>query len=152
WTSSSSTVGRNSPDAQAASRSSSAASIRPSSAESSSPAPASTRAWAREPARSYGARRQSKWTGRDRRGTASAGQPRTRPPHRRVEPSVSDWSFTLPTLAGEAGVARRGEPARQAPQIDEPLGERLVEHVSLVVRGETEVVQARLGAAAGDRR
>src|SRR4051794_41888114 len=83
-------VGRNSPDAQAASRSSRAASIRPSSSGSSSPARARTRAWAREPAMSYGASRQSNWTLTDSRASASAGPPANRPPQSRVGADEGD--------------------------------------------------------------
>src|SRR5262249_44313063 len=67
-----------------ASRSSSAASIWANSSSVSSPARFSTRACAREPARSYGASRQSKWTDRDRAASASDGPPAKRPPHSRV--------------------------------------------------------------------
>ena len=94
-TSSSSTVGRNAPEAQAASRSSSAASIRPSSSGSSRPAPARTRACAREPARSYGARRQSNCTLTDSRASASAGPPANRPPQRLVRLVAALFSVRL---------------------------------------------------------
>ena len=40
----------------------------------------------------------------------------------------------------------------QAPQLDEALGQRLVERVAGVVGGQAEVVQAGLGAPAGDHR
>ena len=55
---------------------------RPSSSSSvSSPALCSTRAWAREPARSYGASRQSKWVDRDSASSSGLGPPANRPPH-----------------------------------------------------------------------
>src|SRR3954447_25384334 len=119
-------VGRNSPEAQAASRSSRAASILPNSSGSSSPAAASTRAWAREAAMSYGASRQSNWTLTDSRARASAGPPENRPPHSEV--------FSVTTLSLPA--AGHGRPARSrdapfavfagvAGPVGEFLGERL---------------------------
>ena len=87
-TSSSATVGRNDPFAQARSRSSRALSIELSSASVSSPARCSTRACAREARRSYRASRQSNWTLTDSRASASAGPAPNRPPHSRVGPST----------------------------------------------------------------
>src|SRR5882757_7180481 len=84
WTSSSAGVPRNSPERTAASRSSSAPSSCASSSSVSSVARCSTRAWARDPARSYGASRQSKCTDSDSAASASEGPPAKRPPQSRV--------------------------------------------------------------------
>ena len=57
------------------------------------------------------------------------------------------------TLEGVAdGVTRGGHPAGQRPQLHEALGQRLVEGVAGVVGGHAVVVQAGLGAPAGDHR
>src|SRR6266545_1978171 len=119
-TSSSSTLGRNSPDA-------------------------------RDAARSYGASRQSNCTLMLSRASASAGVPANRPPHSRVGvlgPSgrPGDPLVRLVcslTALPYAGVPGRGETAGQAPQLDETLGQGLVERVTGVVGGQPEVVQAR---------
>lgn len=95
-TSSSATVGRNSPDLHASSRSSRAPSMRSSSSAVSSPARLSTRACAREPSRSYGASRQSNWTLTESRASASDGPPSNRPPHRRVGALVTEILFFPP--------------------------------------------------------
>ena len=138
-TSSSPSAGRNAPAATSSPSRSRPSSIAASVASSSSPAACSTRAWARDPAMSCGASRQSKWVDLDRAARASAGPPANRPPHR-----------LTPGRAGRS--LRRHRPCRrsrpdgdlagQAPQLDEALGLALVEGVALVVGRQVEVVEA----------
>ena len=61
---------------------------------SSRPAPWSTRAWARDPAMSCRASRQSKWVDLDRAASASAGPPANRPPHSAALVGLSVGSVT----------------------------------------------------------
>ena len=127
------------------------------------PRAASTRACAREPARSYGASRQSNWTLTDSRASASAGPPANRPPHRlvRLVPALfsvrllSSTPAIVNVTAASHPTGRPGPAAsrrRQAPELHEALGQRLVEGVAGVVGGHAEVVEAGLGAPAGDHR
>ncbi len=85
-TSSSATVPVKLPSATSAASLSSPSCIRVSSSAVSRPAPCSTRAWAREPAMSYGARRQSKCTEAESFARASAGPAAKRPPQSRTSP------------------------------------------------------------------
>ena len=59
------------------------------------------------------------------------------------------WWLTI-TRAAQPGVPGGGHLARQAPELHEALGQGLVEGVAGVVGGHAEVVQAGLGAPAGD--
>lgn len=85
-TSSSAMVPTKEPSATSASSWSRPASIRVSSSSSRRFALCSTRAWARDPAMSYGASRQSKWTDADSLASASAGPSAKRPPQSRTSP------------------------------------------------------------------
>src|SRR5919202_2993933 len=149
-TSSSSGTGTNAPEATSASSRSSAASSPSSWSAVSRPAACRTRACARDPARSYDASTQSKCTDADRAASAADGPPANRPPQRLTgaagEPGSS--AVTVGSPPAEPRVAGGGQLARQAPQLDEALGERLVERVAGVVGREVEVVQALLAAPA----
>src|SRR5690625_1954988 len=154
WTSSSSGAGVKAPETTSASSRSSASSMPVSSSSSSSPAVASARAWAREPAMSWRARRQSNWVERDSSVSASAGAPVKRPPHRLsgASPMVGRLQGAGAEVDGvaEGGVARGGELGGHAVDLDEALGVGLVEGVAGVVGGEVEVVEAGVAAATGD--
>ncbi len=96
-TSSSAIVPWKSPEATSRSSASRPSSIRLSSSPVSSPAVCRTRAWAREPAMSYGARRQSKWTDAESFSRASAGPSAKRPPQRRTSSLSALSLFSLLT-------------------------------------------------------
>src|SRR5450830_446380 len=159
WTSSSSGAGRKAPDATSARSRSSASTIPASSPSSSRPAPWSTCACAIEPAMSCPARRQSKCVDFDSAASASAGPPENRPPHRLTRPAAAP-AGTAPADSGtddptgvaeilgvaEPHIPRGGQLRRQAIDLDEAAGGRLVERVAGVVRREVEVVQARVAA------
>src|SRR5581483_8099255 len=139
-TSSSATVPVKAPDSTSASSRSSPSSIRVSSSSVSSPALCSTRAWAREPAMSYGASRQSKCTDAESAASASDGPSAKRPPHSRV--SFAMRSALEVTLGGDL--------RRHAVDVDEALGRGLVEGVAGVVRGQVEVVERLPRPPSGD--
>ena len=80
--------------------------------------------------------RPARRPGRPRTGRPTAAASRARSVH--VSPS--------------AGRGRAASRLRQAPQLHEALGQRLVEGVAGVVGGQVEVVQRLLAAAAVDRR
>ena len=82
WTSSSSSAGVNAPESTSASRRSRPSIIPSRCSSERSPAACRTRAWAREPAMSCGARRQSKWVLFDSAASAWSGPPAKRPPQR----------------------------------------------------------------------
>ena len=63
----------------------------------------STRAWAREPARSYGASRQSKWVDRDSASSSGLGPPANRPPQSLPFRRSRAASSLLVTRHGPAG-------------------------------------------------
>src|SRR5690606_3481061 len=153
WTSSSSGGGAKAPETTSASSRSSASSIPPRSVSSSRPAAASARAWAREPAMSCRARRQSKWVERDSSVRASAGPPLNRPPHRLsgASPMVGRLEGAGAHVHGvaEGGVPGRGELGRHAVDLDEALGVGLVEGVARVVGREVEAGQAGVACATG---
>src|SRR5690625_6231400 len=105
---------------------------------SKSPARCRTRACAREPAMSCRASRQSKCVDFDKAAKASAGPPLKRPPHRLVR-------FSLTRITTQVNRALRGDLGRQAEQVDEALGQRLIESIALVVGGQVVAVEARIG-------
>ena len=102
-----------------------------------SPCAPSMRTWAREPARSSGARRRStarlsvNATRSSRRGCRRAGRARGDGRRRLAHPAVLGWS-----LAAGEGLERRG------PTADEAGGVLVVEAVGGVVGGELVVVEA----------
>ena len=99
-------VGRSRPKLAArrtrASSASSPASSPSSSSSSSRPAACRTRACAREPARSYGASRQSKWVELRQRRERGAGPPANRPPQ------------SLPASFGAVRISRSPDSMRRA--------------------------------------
>lgn len=123
-TSSSATVPVKSPEATSASSRSRPASIRSSSSGSSSPAVCSTRAWARDPAMSYGARRQSKCTEALSFSSASDGPSAKRPPQSRTSPLLPLLTLLLlrlwMVLGGRCWVVRpppRAAAGRRLPYV-----------------------------------
>ena len=98
--SSSSSIGAKTPESTRRCSSSSADSMRLSSSSVSRPARPSARAWAREPAISSSARRQSNWVDLDRRASSAEGPELKRPPHRARCCSDALFSVIVPTLQG----------------------------------------------------
>src|SRR5690625_492979 len=83
------------------------------------------------------AKRQSKCVDFDKAASASAGPPLKRPPHRLVR-------FSLTRITTQINSALRGDLGRQAEQVNESLGERLIERVALVICCEVVAVKARI--------
>ena len=83
------------------------------------------------------------------RASASAGPPSKRPPHSRSGRGHS--TVQLPAADG-ARSRRGGGLGRQPPELDEALGQRLVEGVPRVVGRQVVVVQRCRAAAAGHDR
>src|SRR5437588_2686953 len=89
--------------------------------------------------------------------TTTGPRPRPREPKRTGRPTAGAargrrLRWRQPSPVRLAFVALRCDLARQAPQVDEPLGQCLVEAVAGVVRREAEVVQRVAAAAARDDR
>ena len=130
WTSSSSGVGTNAPERTSSSSWSMPLSRAAVSDVERNPACCKACACAREPARSYGAKRQSNCVDRDNAVSALSEAAENRPPHKRI------WSVTT-----NSGVALCRNLARQTPELYEALGQTLVEHVASVIGGQGIVVQ-----------